>query len=123
MIQEKFNKETGFLESYWEGEITRQEILEYLKRVRTNTEYPRELKSLSDVRNARFKLSLEDLSLIAMENKKSLSSYTWIRDAYVIDLMALAALSSMFQVLNAFNNYHFNSFSSHESAIKWLNKV
>lgn len=123
MIHEVFNPKTGFLESNWEGEVTLGQIIDYIRRTKENTSYPRKLKILTSTEKARLMLGVEELEEISKENKLSVKNYEVIIDAFVVDEALVAALSTMYQKVSAVKNYIFRIFSTREAAEEWLAKV
>ncbi len=123
MIQEFFNPSSGILESTWEGPTDLQEIIDYIRRTKVNPDYPRKLKILTFAEKALLTVSLDDLNLIAQENKQSVENYIYIVDAFIVDEAIVAALSTMYKKVSAVKNYQFNIFSSREAARNWLDSI
>jgi len=123
MVDVNFNQKIGFFEFRLVGNISLIEILECVNFRNENTTYPRSLKMLIDATNANFTFSVDDLTIIANENFKSLEKYDYIFDAIILDNPKNTALSILYkQLVNAIN-YEFVYFSTKKCAIKWLNAV
>jgi hypothetical protein len=120
MVTEVFDKEKGCLVSTWEGDVILSEVADYIRRTKTNKEYPRKLKILTHAENASLKLGLNDLYLISKENKESIANYEAIIDAFIVDAALGTALSTMYQQVSTTKDYYFKVFSSLEAALEWL---
>lgn len=120
MIITKFNSLTGILDTKFTGDITAQEIIEYIVDTRNNTSYPRSLKILTDATEANMLLNKNDLSPIVKENIKSLEKYDYMIDAIVISSPKEAALSMLFMELTKTEKYKFKVFSTRTAANYWL---
>jgi hypothetical protein len=120
MITEKFNTETGLLESKWEGEVQLSEIIDYIVRTKENTNYPRHLKIITSAENAILSLNFQDLKQISEENKLSVERYSAIIDAFVVDKAVEAALTTMYEQVSEIRGYTFKVFSTKEAALEWL---
>jgi hypothetical protein len=123
MISERFNPSNGFLETNWEGDIGLEEIIEYIRRTKLNTQYPRRLKILTTAEKAVFNLTIDDLVKISMENELSVGRYDLIIDAFVVDKAVESALTTMYKSVSAAKNYYFQVFSSREAAKNWLDLI
>lgn len=120
MITLKFVKQTGILESIWEGDIYLNQIIEYIESVSTNKDFPRRLKIVSDSRRAKFIIQPVDISKIVDANLKSLANYEMIIDAMIPANPHETAMSVLYMELSATEKYFFKIFSTTEAAIEWL---
>jgi len=120
MVSEKFNPQTGILDSTFEGDVSLTEIVDYIIATKENRSYPRKLKILTDATKANMKLAPDDLSKIVEENIKSIEKYDYIFDAIVLMSPKETALSLLYQELAKSNKYQFQIFSTREAAIEWL---
>ena len=120
MIETSVNRDTGILDSRFEGEVTIEEIVDYIVATKKNKLYPRTLKILTDATQAHMNFSPGDLTKIVDENYKSLEQYDFIIDAIVIDSPRETAMSMLYQELAKTRKYKFEIFSTRESALKWL---
>lgn len=121
MIHTVFNKETNILETQFKDDVFLNEIIDYIITTKENKSYPRTLKILTDSKHAVFKFTVSDLNAILSENVESLKNYDAIIDAIIIASPQTAALSLLYQELAKNDKYHFDVFSSHEAALRWLN--
>lgn len=123
MISEIFNPSNGFLESTWEGDVSLEEIIEYIRRTKANTEYPRRLKILSLAEKAVYSLTIADMVKISAENELSVEKYDLIIDAFVVAKAVESALTTMYKNVSSVQNYYFHVFSSREAAKNWLDMM
>lgn len=121
MVDSKFNSELGLLDSKFYGDVTKNEIVDYIDATRLNKSYPRKLKILTDSVNANMILANSDLEAIAQANLKSLEQYNYIIDAIVTANPKETAFSILYKELSATKKYKFQVFSTREAAIEWLN--
>jgi len=120
MITVKFNEATGILDSKYTGEVTLDEIVDYIVSTKENISYPRFLKILTDATQAEMNFPGDALSTIVDENNKSLERYDTIVDAIVIDSPRETALSLLYKELSRSLKYRFKVFSTREAATEWL---
>ena len=124
MITTNFNKRTGILETTIVGEISIEEVFDYIKTLRENKELPTKLKVFSDASKAKFseKVGIKDLQEFLEENETSLKQKDFIYDAFVISSSFEMALGMLYKELNRIVNYKFSVFSTKDAAINWLKK-
>ncbi|MCB2197397.1 MAG: STAS/SEC14 domain-containing protein [Bacteroidetes bacterium] len=125
MINSKFDKAEGILFVEFVGEITADELNNYIVSVRENTELPNKLKILSDASNGKFakKVGRKELLNFLEENKVTLSQKEAIHDAFVVSNAFEMALGMLYREFNKINNYKFNVFSTKEAALSWLHRI
>jgi len=120
MILTEFNQNTGILNSKFEGEVTLNEIVDYIRKTKKNKSYPRVLKILTDATKSHMNLVFSDLDIIVAENHKSIEQYNCIIDAILIDTPNETVLSMLYQELAKTGKYKFKIFATSEAAIYWL---
>ena len=120
MIVTEFNLEKGILESKFVGEITLTEIVNFRIKIKEKKTYPRILKIKTDISNANFKFSEDDLETIVIENDKSLENYNFIIEAVIAVNPQTTAFSILYQKLGENDKYNFNVFSTEKGASMWL---
>ncbi|MDE5424104.1 hypothetical protein L3073_17965 [Ancylomarina sp. DW003] len=123
MVISEFNPATGILESSFEGDVSLNEILEYIIATKKNKSFPRNLKIRTDSSKAVFDFSIHDLNAIIIENEKSLKKYDSITDAIIVSDPKTTALAMLFQELEKNPKYKFEIFSTKEAAEDWLSQV
>ena len=123
MVITKFDKDTGILRSCFEGNVTLEEIIEYIDATRKNISYPRRLKILTEADNAEFDFNPDDLLAIVEANNKSIEKYEYIIDAIIVSDSKATALSMLYQEFSKNKKYRFNIFSTKEAASEWLKKI
>ena len=122
MINYNFNKDTGVLQANYIGDVTANEVVNYIRDTKNNTEYPRKLKIISDTRNAKFDFSIEELELIVEENYKSLEKYDEIIDAIIVDNPKKTVLTVLYKQFFKTKKYKFEIFATESAAKNWLHK-
>lgn len=122
MVEHKFNIKTNTLEANYTGNVTANEIIDYISATKNNTQYPRSLKILSDTRNAKFDFTIEELDLIVAENYKSLENYNEIIDAIIVDDPKTTVLTVLYKQFFETNKYKFEIFATKHAALNWLTK-
>ncbi|MBT4295093.1 MAG: hypothetical protein HOD43_04735 [Candidatus Marinimicrobia bacterium] len=120
MVKTSFDQSNGILHSTFDGNVTIAEIVDYIRATKNNSDYPRELKIITDSEHAEMNFSPADLVQIVEENYKSLERYTFIHDAIVVDSPRVTAMTMLYQELVKTNKYKFEVFSSRETALHWL---
>lgn len=123
MITTSFNKRKGILYTKYSGIITVFDIVEFIIDTKNNKQYPRNLRILSDAREADFLLNPEDLDIIINENNQSLKNYNFIFDAILVDSPKETALTVLYQKLSSTDNYKFELFISERKAENWLTRM
>lgn len=124
MIHTYYNKNTGILETQFEGKIGIGEMFDYIVSVRENESLPQKLKIYSNASNAKFEgnVNRKDLVRFLDENKTTLDQKDFIYDAFVVSSAFEMALGMLYRELNKIKNYKFEVFSTKEAAIKWLQR-
>lgn len=122
MLDYNFNKETETLETNYIGNITANEIVNYIRDTKNNTEYPRNLKILSNTKEATFNFTIEELDLIVEENYKSLEKYDEIIDAIIVDDPKTTVLTVLYKQFFKTKKYKFEIFATESAAKNWLHK-
>lgn len=122
MINYEFDSQQEILHVEFTGEITVEELNDYIISIRENKELPDNLKILSDASKGKFakKIGRRELLTFLEENKKSLLHRDTISDAFVLSSSFEMALGMLYRAYNDIENYQFNVFSSKEAAFKWL---
>ncbi len=120
MVKTSFDKQTGILHSIFQGEVTIDKLVDYIRATKNNTDYPRKLKIFTDSEHAEMNFSPADLMRIVEENYNSLEKYTFIHDAIVVDSPRVTAITMLYQELAKTNKYKFEVFSSRDAALQWL---
>ena len=111
MITVNYIQETGILESLWEGDVTLDEIVNYIRQTKENADYPRKLKIITYAHTSSLLLKPDDLRVITEENISSLVNYEVIIDAFIANESQVAALSVLYEKFSRMQNYKFKVFS------------
>lgn len=120
MIKVEFKAQEGYLHAIYDGDITKEDLINYIDATRLNKTYPRKLKILSDSTNANMLLSRSDLELVIEANYKSLEQYEYIYDAILTLNPKETAFSMWFKKMSATDKYKFEVFFTIEAAKDWL---
>ena len=120
MVDFKFNTVTNVLETNYLGDVSCAEIVDYIRDIKVNTEFPRILKILSDTRSSVFNFSIEDLNKIVEANNQSLKNYDAIIDAIIVDDPKNTVLTFLYKKLAASKKYKFEIFATKKAALNWL---
>lgn len=120
MIKVEFKPVEGYLHAIYDGDITKNDLINYIDATRLNNEYPRKLKILTDSTNANMLLSKVDLESVIEANYKSLEQYEYIYDAIITANPKETAFSMWFKKMSATNKYKFEVFFTVEAAKNWL---
>lgn len=120
MVESKFNNDLNILESNCLGDVSCNEIVDYIAEAKFNYKLPRSLKIISDTRKGLFNFSIEDLNLIVEENNKSLLNYDAIYDAIIVDDPKNTVLTFLYKELATSSKYKFEIFATKEAALNWL---
>lgn len=122
MVESKFNNISNILETNYLGEVACNEVIDYIRATKLNTEFPRTLKIISDTRKGLFNFSIEDLGKIVEENNQSLENYDAIIDAIIVDNPKNTVLTVLYKQLANTKKYKFEIFATKAAALDWLNK-
>ena len=120
MIRVEYNSEEGYLCSTYEGDIKKQDLIDYIDATRLNKSYPRKLKIITDSTKANMLLSNTDLELVMKANLRSLEQYDFIIDAIITLNPKETAFSMLYREMVATNKNKFEVFSTKEVALRWL---
>jgi hypothetical protein len=120
MVTTYYDSKKKILRSTFKGDVMLKEITDYIDATRLNSDFPRQLKILTDSRESNILVKPEELQAIVEANNKSLAVYDFIADAIVLDNPHDTAISYLYGELSKQNNYFFKLFSDYENAEKWL---
>jgi len=120
MVKSSFDHDRGILNSSFIGDVSVQELIDYIDATRENRSYPRVLKILTDATQAQMNFPASALTRVVEANFRSLQEYEYIIDAIIIDSPRETAIGMFYQELAKTNKYKFEIFSSRDSAMTWL---
>ena len=120
MITSVFNKQTNILESEYIGDVTLEDLLNYITGIKNNNKLPRLLKVKTNAKQANFTFSINDLEKVAVEGNKAAEKYNCIIDTIIIANPETTVISMLYQKLKKNENYTFNIFSTDRGASEWL---
>lgn len=124
MLEYKFNKKTGVLNTTIKGEVSIQDLINYIISVSEDKTLPKTLKVFTDASEGRYSKDVqpEDMYKIVEANKISLAQRDMIYDAFVISSSLEVALGQLYMEFSKSSNYRFNIFSTKKAAVNWLNQ-
>ena len=113
MIEYKYNKkeEIFYVKRY--GEVSLDDIIEYINNISIQSLNYKSLYLLTDTRESITKFNIEDFPFILSEIKKQLHNYEEVKDAIIVEAPLNAAFSTFFENMsNKLENYHYKTFST-----------
>ncbi len=124
MISYKLNTKTGILETTFKGNISMQDIIDYISALARDKTLPQKLKILSDASKAKLagEPELDELMRIVETNKKAVALKDGTYDAFIISGSVETALGQIYMDLSKTEKYMFKVFSTKKAALEWLNK-
>jgi hypothetical protein len=121
MITSHINRDTGIIETIYEGKVTFEDVIGYINELRNFEKFPKRLLILSDSTHGRISFTAEEDQLIAGIVRQYAPSYQLIKDAIIIDDPRTTAYSVLYRNAAAsIPNYQFEIFSTRQAAINWL---
>ncbi len=121
MITTNYNQKDGILETVFEGNISLEEVLNYITLSDFDLEMPGTLKILSDSRKAKFSVDPENLEAVVEATKNITDYHPYIIDAVIVDDPMDTALLMLYEKISPVKKYKVKVFSTPESARAWLN--
>ena len=121
MITTNYNQKDGILETVFEGNISLEEVLNYITLSDFDLEMPGTLKILSDSRKAKFSVDPENLEAVVEATKNITDYHPYIIDAVIVDDPMDIALLMLYEKISPVKKYKVKVFSTPESARAWLN--
>ncbi|MFV0540906.1 MAG: hypothetical protein ACK5MZ_06670 [Aestuariibaculum sp.] len=119
MITSRYNKHLKILETQYKGIVGLEEVLNYAIDIEKNIDYPRKLKILINAVDVKMNLSVNDLEIVKEAKTKTIKQYNSIIVAMIVNNPENAAKSMIYQIMVA-NLYRYETFSTQEAAIHWL---
>ena len=120
MIRYHFNKGKNVLETFYEGDIELNDINKFADELANNNDLPRQLKIISDARNANYIFSKDDIPEVIEMIKDMSTNYETIKVAFLQSKPLETAFSSIFANRQNIPNYFQKIFSTPEAAWVWL---
>ena len=121
MITSHRNKDTGIIETTYEGHVTVRDLIGYVSELKNRDKYPGRLLILTDAMNSRLEFGPDEDKVLAGMVQQYAPMYEIIKDAIIIDDPRSTAYSLLFRrAAAAIPNYEIGIFSTREAAIKWL---
>ena len=125
MVNYKYNKDSGILETEFTGQIEVKEIAEYILELSEDDTLPKGLRIYTNAARARFMPSVNpsQLSKLVKANKISLAKRDFIYDCFVVSGTIEMALGQLYREVSRTKKYKFNVVSTEEAALDWLNSL
>ena len=125
MITYKFNKKTNILEVEILGITSIEDFIKYYKDIGENTNFPNNLKVLSDATKGVFEKNdeVESVKKIVTASKDSTRKRKTVTVAFIVTKPYEVAISQLFQEFHKKKDYRFKLFPTRETALLWLNLI
>lgn len=120
MITADYNEHDDILCTHFEGVILIEDVVDYIKTINQNFTYPRKLKILTDALKAQLNFTEDDLIKIKNELDDTVKVYDWVFDAIIVTRPYETALSMLHSYISNNGKYEFKTFSTEETAFRWL---
>ena len=120
MISYSFNESLQILEVTYEGDICLDDLIDYGNQICSNEELPRNLKILADATKANYKVTPEDISIVAEYTEKQIEPYESVRAAFIQSKPVETALSHLVEHEINSKKYRHAVFSTRKAALNWL---
>lgn len=121
MIEYKYNKKEDIFYVKRYGEVSFDNMIEYINNISKQSLNHKSLYLLTDTRESITKFNIEDFPFILNEIKKRLHNYEEVKDAIIVEAPLNAAFSMFFEnISKELENYHYKAFSTVAAAKKWL---
>ncbi|WP_147677227.1 DUF7793 family protein [Algibacter pacificus] len=120
MITFIFNETLRIVETEFKGDISEEDILEYMDVFKDNKTYPRHLKTLVDMTQTKFSFSYRSLKTFNLAKTESLKHYHIVASAIIVNNPATAAIATLYQAIASNKKYKSKVFSTRSAAIRWL---
>ncbi|MCX6180726.1 MAG: hypothetical protein NT150_02195 [Bacteroidetes bacterium] len=124
MIYYDFNQDEGVLLVLMEGDITTDDILRNMDFISEAAGIPRNLKLVTDFRNADFVSPASEIEVLLKYSVEKSKNFTFIREAFIAGTPKSTALAMIYaKETNQSSSYKFKVFSSLQSALIWMKDV
>ncbi len=120
MIKTKLDNQSGIVYVKMEGVITLEQLVDHVSLKESRQYFPRDLKLLTDARQAILSFNIDALNLITDEMQKTLQKYNRIIDAFLVENTKETAMSVLYMEMAKINHYIFRVFNTEEAALRWL---
>jgi hypothetical protein len=120
MIKYKFNEELQILEVRYEGSIRISDLMEYGNSVFTDESLPRDLRILTDAKNASYILLPEEIPQVIKMTLKHIKPYNKVKAAFIQSKPIETALSLLLELEFKSGKYKHSVFSTRQAALHWL---
>jgi len=124
MIEFKFNKNTGIIETIIKGKTTINDFIRYIIALSNEKNLPETLKIITDATEGRFSevVTPDDMYKIAEARIRFLSDKcNLMHDAFILSSSFETALGQLYKEYSKTDDFSFNIFATKEAAFVWLN--
>ena len=123
MINSIFNRQSGLLETTLHGQVTSDEVLEYVQTLREqDANYPKQLRIITDATEAELGFSTNELNVILKVVNDHPGIYESIYDAMIMPSPRATAFSMIVELFTKNSRYHVKIFSTRKAALEWVSK-
>ena len=121
MINSQLNRETGIYETFFGGQVSFEEIISYISKLKNAKDYPPKLLILTDAIDSTFELSNTEYRQIAELVRRYAAKFELLKDAIILNDPRATAYSLLIRNESiTIPNFRFEIFSTREAAIEWL---
>ncbi len=120
MIEHQFNNDLQILEVIYHGEVDFSDIIDFYNYISENQQLPRDLKILTDARNATYVFNIEKAAQVITALKESLQKYDSLTYAFLHSKPKETAYSQLLAADKVHKNHFHKIFASREKALEWL---
>ena len=120
MITREYDPETSTLKTKYCGNLTLDELREYLGHIGESGEYDRRLYILTDGSEAKVDFPVDAIGFVMEETAKAVKPYASVREAILTNNPLETAYATHYQSLNEIPNYAVQVLSTVEAATEWL---
>ena len=120
MITREYEAKSSTLKAKYSGNLTLDELLEYINHLSESDEYDRRLYIFTDGFEAKVDFPVDAIESIMELTAKTLQRYASVREAILIDNPLETAYATHYQSMNEISNYAVRVFSTVEAAREWL---
>lgn len=120
MITSTYNEKLNILEVIYKGKVSIEDLIEFGENFSKNKTLPRNIKMLTDARNAEYTFDLDKIYVMLEKLKEHMKNYEMVIAAFIQSKPNETALSQIVEDENRAPNYIHKIFNTRQSALDWL---
>lgn len=122
MITHQFNEELQVLEVTYRGEIAPEEVIRFYEYIAEEPKLPRNLKVLTDARNATYNFNLKQAAQLITSLKRCFIKYNSLTFAIIHAKPKETAYAQIMATEKVHKNHFHQTFATREKALEWLSR-